>query len=233
MNNNELDWARLGRYVRTARGARAQKDITASGGPSDETLSKIEQGRWTPTRSVQSTLEKLEKGLGWAPGSANVILAGGDPTQADANTPATPAGTGRVVVNLDQNSGDLVTTLTEVLQTSELPASAQARLEGLRDDVLIRQFPSLYDELSLVGKLKVAHFGHEVRREEQENDHANPSSDATQPNASAEASQDQEAALLSDLKSGFREMADRVEANPELFGLAARTERDPKEDGHE
>lgn len=74
-----LDWDRLGRIVRAARGPRAQADIAASGGPSDETISKIEQGRWRPTRSVQKTLEKLEVGLGWAPGSANAVLTGGDP----------------------------------------------------------------------------------------------------------------------------------------------------------
>ncbi|MBU8824175.1 hypothetical protein [Mycolicibacterium goodii] len=80
-----LDWERLGRFVRAARGARAQADIAANGGPSDETLSKIEQGRWRPTRSVQKTLEKLELGLGWAPGSANAVLAGGEPTHLHAD----------------------------------------------------------------------------------------------------------------------------------------------------
>lgn len=78
----DLDWGRLGRIVRAARGARSQQDIRENGGPSDETLSKIEQGNYKPTRSVQSTLEKLDKGFGWAPGSAHAVLAGGDPRPA-------------------------------------------------------------------------------------------------------------------------------------------------------
>ncbi|QDF19775.1 immunity repressor [Mycobacterium phage LilSpotty] len=86
-----LDWERLGRFVRSARGARAQADIAANGGPSDETLSKIEQGRWRPTRSVQRTLEKLELGLGWAPGSANAVLAGGEPTRLHGDEPPAAA----------------------------------------------------------------------------------------------------------------------------------------------
>lgn len=83
-----LDWERLGRFVRAARGPRAQADIAANGGPSDETISKIEQGRWRPTRSVQKTLDKLEAGLGWAPGSANSILAGGEPLELQSATTA-------------------------------------------------------------------------------------------------------------------------------------------------
>lgn len=75
-----LDWERLGHYVRDARGARAQKDITENGGPSDETLSKIERGRWKPTRSVTDTLAKLDSGLGWQPGSSDRVLRGGEPT---------------------------------------------------------------------------------------------------------------------------------------------------------
>ncbi|MHC9291992.1 helix-turn-helix domain-containing protein [Mycobacterium sp. LTG2003] len=99
-----LDWERLGRFVRAARGPRAQADIAANGGPSDETISKIEQGRWRPTRSVQKTLEKLEIGLGWAPGSANTVLAGGEPTELhttnqSASQPPPAAHLGRGVMD--------------------------------------------------------------------------------------------------------------------------------------
>ncbi|OMC08579.1 helix-turn-helix domain-containing protein [Mycolicibacterium fortuitum] len=117
-----LDWDRLGRYVRAARGPRAQAEIAANGGPSDETISKIEQGRWRPTRSVQKTLEKLESGLDWAPGSANAILSGGEPTElhpAPTHSPApTPA------VELDRGvMEDLINT---VGRTRESPAIDRA-----------------------------------------------------------------------------------------------------------
>lgn len=186
-----------------------------------KTLQKLEEGVRVPQHRTRL---KIEPALNWAPGSLDKVLDGGDPIPIPGDrrqNDGTSQPAGRVVINLDKNDGDVIATLDEVLQSSELPASAQAQLEGLRDDVLIRQFPSLYDELSRGGKLKVAHYGQKVRIEEQESPNANPSSDATQPNASAKAGQDQEAALVRDLQSGLREMADRVEANPEQFGVQA------------
>lgn len=76
---SDLDWARLGRYVRSERGPRSQKDVAESGGPSDETISKIERGQWRPQRSVKDTLDKLDAGLGWPAGSADRVLRGGEP----------------------------------------------------------------------------------------------------------------------------------------------------------
>lgn len=81
--DNGLDWERLARYVRTARGPRSQKAIHALGGPTDTTISKIEANEWRPTRGVDQTLEKLENGLGWQPGDAARILAGDEPRAKD------------------------------------------------------------------------------------------------------------------------------------------------------
>lgn len=83
---DELDWDRLGDYVRAARGARSQKAIHAAGGPTDTTLGKIETKQWRPRRGVDETLQKLDAGLGWVPGSAAAILRGGDPTPAGGTT---------------------------------------------------------------------------------------------------------------------------------------------------
>lgn len=77
--DEKLQWARLGEYVRAARGARTQKAIHALGGPTDTTIGKIESGQWRPTRGVDQTLEKLDKGLGWQPGAATRILQGQEP----------------------------------------------------------------------------------------------------------------------------------------------------------
>lgn len=79
MNEEVLQWDRLGHWVRNARGARSQKAIHLLGGPTDTTIGKIETGQWRPTRAVSETLEKLEKGLGWNPGDATRILRGEEP----------------------------------------------------------------------------------------------------------------------------------------------------------
>lgn len=77
--NDAMNWERLGQYVRRARGPRSQKAIRAAGGPTDTTISKIEANEWRPTRGVDKTLEKLEKGLGWQPGDAARVLSGDEP----------------------------------------------------------------------------------------------------------------------------------------------------------
>ncbi|GAB4677632.1 helix-turn-helix domain-containing protein [Mycobacterium avium] len=75
-------WDRLANYVQEFRAMRgmSQKAVAANGGPSDTTLGKIEAGAWRPKRGVDRTLEKLDRGLGWEPGSASRVLAGGEPT---------------------------------------------------------------------------------------------------------------------------------------------------------
>jgi hypothetical protein len=77
-----LNWERLARYVRAARGPRSQKAIHLAGGPTDTTISKIEGNEWRPTRGVDQTLEKLEKGLEWQPGDAARILRGQEPFES-------------------------------------------------------------------------------------------------------------------------------------------------------
>lgn len=74
-----LDWERLARYVRTARGPRTRNAIHNNGGPTDTTIAKIETNDWHPTRGVDQTLEKLENGLGWTKGDATRILKGEEP----------------------------------------------------------------------------------------------------------------------------------------------------------
>lgn len=76
---NGPDWARLAGFVRRARGTRSRKEIADAGGPSDTTLAKIETDTWRPNRGVTETLEKLDNGLRWAPGTAAAILDGGTP----------------------------------------------------------------------------------------------------------------------------------------------------------
>ncbi len=84
------DWERLARFARAARGPRTQSEIRNLGGPTDTTQSKIERNEWRPKRGVTDTLEKIDKGYGWRPGSAADVLAGGNPTIDDSEPPEEP-----------------------------------------------------------------------------------------------------------------------------------------------
>lgn len=61
----------------------------ARGGPSPSTMNKALTG----TRGLsRSTLERIDRALGWAPGSAQAVMDGGEPTShiptPDAGCPA-------------------------------------------------------------------------------------------------------------------------------------------------
>lgn len=81
------DWARLGNHVtarRVALGMNSVRALSAATkkisprGISERSLGKLENGRGVPYRS---TLAMVEMALGWAPGSAQDILGGGEPTE--------------------------------------------------------------------------------------------------------------------------------------------------------
>lgn len=67
-----------------------QLDVHAAGGPSNSTLTSIENGRLEEL--TRATARKLDKGLQWEQGSARVAWQGGDPTplQPSPATPRTP-----------------------------------------------------------------------------------------------------------------------------------------------
>lgn len=73
------DVARLGRYVRARRHEldRTQLDVAAAGGPSNSTLTSLEKGEDRPVS--RTTLNRLDVGLDWMPGSAKAVLEGGEP----------------------------------------------------------------------------------------------------------------------------------------------------------
>lgn len=76
----DLDWERLGRYVRRRRDKEldmTQLDVQNAGGPSTATMRLIEGGH-QPGYSTM-TIAALETAMGWAPGSAVKILQGGEP----------------------------------------------------------------------------------------------------------------------------------------------------------
>lgn len=75
----EQDFARLGRYIvqRRTELRMTQEDIRASGGPGTLTLRKLEAGKASNYRPM--VIAHLEAALGWANGSADRILNGGEP----------------------------------------------------------------------------------------------------------------------------------------------------------
>jgi transcriptional regulator with XRE-family HTH domain len=74
------NWQRLADYViagRVGLGMRDRRALAAATGVTERTLGKLENGQ----RVSASTLAAIENRLGWAPGTARRILAGGEPFQ--------------------------------------------------------------------------------------------------------------------------------------------------------
>lgn len=79
MRLKDGDWLRLADHVRAARNAleMTQSDLAAKAGIGFTTVQLLERG--TPRTRLPNTISAVEAALGWAPGSARAILAGGDP----------------------------------------------------------------------------------------------------------------------------------------------------------
>lgn len=81
------DWERLGRLVvaaRVAGGMHSREQFASASGFSTRFLGDVEKAR--RTNYDQASLARLEKVLGWKPGSIDSILAGGEPTRVQAGT---------------------------------------------------------------------------------------------------------------------------------------------------
>lgn len=77
-----MTWSRLGAAVRAERarlGYRTLADLAARTGLGVRTLSDLERG--ARDNYSAETLSAVEAVLGWAPGSVQRILDGGDPTR--------------------------------------------------------------------------------------------------------------------------------------------------------
>lgn len=76
----------LARHVRERRRdlALSQLEVWQAGGPSNTTLTAIENGL---AKSLQNaTAKKLDRGLQWRPGSARRVWDGGEPMPQEAST---------------------------------------------------------------------------------------------------------------------------------------------------
>lgn len=64
----------------------SQLDVWQAGGPSNTTLTKIENGEMEAL--ARTTARKLDTGLRWEPGSARRVFEGGEPTPLREERPA-------------------------------------------------------------------------------------------------------------------------------------------------
>lgn len=83
-------WARLGAEVRRARDAKGltQAELGARVGKGDTTIANIENARLV---KITRTMRDVARELGWAEGSVEAVLAGGDPIAAEAAPPEVAA----------------------------------------------------------------------------------------------------------------------------------------------
>jgi transcriptional regulator with XRE-family HTH domain len=85
MNSPREDWPRLGSYVVSARKAAGYKDRRAlerATGISERTLGKLENGLRVGADTLAAVAEKVH----WTPDSPRLVLAGGEPKDADTVT---------------------------------------------------------------------------------------------------------------------------------------------------
>jgi hypothetical protein len=83
------DWVRLAAAVKKRRSSRkwSYDEIHDAGGPSDVVLSRIENNGEPRPRG--DSIQKLDAGLAWRPGSAVDVLNGGDPVPLEGITTTT------------------------------------------------------------------------------------------------------------------------------------------------
>lgn len=116
------DWVRLGAALKAARTARTpklrQEDVAAKLGISRATLQKIERGE--PFAKITHTMRAYAQLLGWTADSPAQILAGGDPTAAEAGAadsdPGRPLGEGLPMTVQDELEREGAVVDTAVVQ---------------------------------------------------------------------------------------------------------------------
>ncbi|WP_025088820.1 helix-turn-helix domain-containing protein [Mycobacteroides abscessus] len=158
------DWAALARAVRTRRAelGLTQVAVGQAGGPSDIVVGRVENNE--EPRPRPDTLRKLDKGLGWEPGTSLAILAGGESTASSRpksqirvqrngewgewreleSRPrgATPAGKSKEerLQQYSSNAEVSAQMIDRVLMLSvDFTADERARLDGIRRE--IRRLP--------------------------------------------------------------------------------------------
>lgn len=118
MNENRR---RLANYVRARRielGWRQAREFAEATELTPQTISAVETGR--PVRA--DTLSIIDTKLRWTPGSAENILAGGEPESTEQPIPGTPAG--------DKRSRELMRRRAEMIAARDQLDAWIAELDG-------------------------------------------------------------------------------------------------------
>ncbi len=120
------DWIRLGHAIEAARDAKGmtQVALAVAADVSESTIQNLEAGK-ARVRQPPS-VKKVEAALGWTPGSADAVLAGGDPTTA-------PPGPREELPQAGDQSGLPLRIIQELadgplLDTTVLPLSGDSRM---------------------------------------------------------------------------------------------------------
>lgn len=105
----DRDWARFGELVEAARRRRGwtQEDLVRAAGVGLSTVQSIERGRREKPQ-ILPTHRIVARALGWADGSIETVLAGGEPVEADSAAPD-------LVVNVPSDKVEKVGTLLDDL----------------------------------------------------------------------------------------------------------------------
>lgn len=137
MGGMNANWARLADAIRRRREALGftQVQLAKLAEVTDTTIRNLEGGR--EFRRPPASLPAVERALGWSPGSARTILAGGDPALAietarlDAsapheveNDPDTPEGVGMIVRNTVIEVVGVLAPNTPLSEVQEIEARA-------------------------------------------------------------------------------------------------------------
>ncbi|MEU8623224.1 helix-turn-helix transcriptional regulator [Streptomyces sp. NPDC048669] len=119
------DWVRLGHAIEAARDAKGmtQVALAAAAGVSESTVQNLEAGK--ERQRQPPSVKKVEAALHWAPGSADAVLAGGEPTPAELEAGRAPHGDGTAGLPLR-----IVQELSDgpLLDTTVLPLSGDSRM---------------------------------------------------------------------------------------------------------
>lgn len=127
---------RLATQAREARGLERQTDLIKSTGLSRSTVHRFESGEAVS----ETALRKISQAVGWTPGSAQEVLAGGEPTPASLAAPQSLEGDYEIEV--DPEVGTIVhNTVYEVLGVLEpnMPLSRVREIEALALEAVRRR----------------------------------------------------------------------------------------------
>lgn len=154
------DWKRLAGAIKRQREALGltQVQLAELAGVTGTTIRNLEGGR--EFKRLPASLPAVGQALGWAPGSARTVLAGGEPTIASAE-PVPRADDGEYELEVDPEVGMIVrNTVYEVIGVVEpgMSLSRVREIEALALEAVLsrggrprKRHPQAFDESSASG----------------------------------------------------------------------------------